>query len=544
MGWFGNGIGNTILSRPGLGQTWKPLQILNLYRLLLALILSVLFFSGMGPNFLGSHQPWLFGWLSGAYVLFALATVITIRRQRPGFREQTTLQVLMDIAVITLLMHASGGVTTGMGMLLVVNVAGGSLLLPGRHAFLFAAMASLAILAEQFYADLFRIFSTTAYTQSGILGAMLFAGAFLADGLSRRARASEALAAQRGVDLASLERLNEHIIQHMQSGIIVVDPELRIRLMNNAAWYLLGLPASVEGQRLGQVSAQLDVQLRRWLLDHEYQPVSFRVAPTAAELMPRFTALGSGGGSGNLVFLEDMARTSQQAQQLKLASLGRLTASIAHEVRNPLGAISHAAQLLGETPDLQAGDQRLIEIIGAHTRRVNEIVESILQLSRREASHPEVLDLKSWLAAFSEEFSLQHALGPGHLFLSIRPPETRVLIDATQFRQILTNLCENSLRYGRPPDGHYQLVLQGGITRETKGPYLDIIDNGPGIDPEVAFQIFEPFFTTDRTGGTGLGLYIARELAEANRARLDYIPVPTGGCCFRILFADPRIQTL
>jgi two-component system sensor histidine kinase PilS (NtrC family) len=544
MGWFGRGIGNTVLSRPGLGQTWKPLQILNLYRLLLALILGGLFFSGMGPNFLGSHYPWLFGWLSGGYVLFALATVGTIRRQRPGFREQTTLQVLVDITVITLLMHASGGVTTGMGMLLVVNVAGGSLLLPGRHAFLFAAMASLAILAEQFYADLFRIFSTTAYAQSGILGATLFAGAFLADGLSRRARASEALAAQRGVDLANLERLNEHIIQHMRSGIIVVDPELRIRLMNNAAWYLLGLPASVEGQRLEQVSSQLDVQLRRWLVDHEYQPASFRVAPTAAELMPRFTALGSGGGSGNLVFLEDMARTSQQAQQLKLASLGRLTASIAHEVRNPLGAISHAAQLLGEAPELQQGDQRLIEIIGTHTRRVNEIVENVLQLSRREASHPEVLELKHWLAGFSEEFSHQHALGPGHLFLSIRPPETQVLIDATQFRQILTNLCENSLRYGRPPDGHYQLVLQGGITRETKGPYLDIIDNGPGIDAGVASQIFEPFFTTDRSGGTGLGLYIARELAEANRARLDYIPVPTGGCCFRILFADPRIQTL
>jgi len=262
-----------------------------------------------------------------------------------------------------------------------------------------------------------------------------------------------------------------------------------------------------------------------------------------AELIPRFTMLGSHSEAGTLILLDDQARLSQQAQQLKLASLGRLTASIAHEIRNPLGALSHAAQLLGETPGLGRAEERLVEIIGTHTRRMNEIVESVLQLSRRDAGHPETLRLRPWLEEFINEFTELNDLDAEQVSLAISPPTTEILADEVQLRQILNNICENSLRYGQPATGRYHLSLQGGLSREIRGPFVDIVDEGPGILPDLVSQLFEPFFTTDRSGGTGLGLYIARELAENNRARIEYIPVPTGGSCFRIVFADPRQQT-
>lgn len=534
---------NHPLLRPGLAQTWWPLQVFNVYRMLLALIMAGLFFSEMGPSFLGRHDPSLFAMVSVVYLIVGFSGFWSIHRKRPDFATQTTALVFTDIVALTLMMHASGGVTTGLGMLLAVSVAAGSLLLPEANPLLFAAVGSLCILGEQLYADFNNQFPSTAYTQAGILGVMLFSSALLAMVLSQRARRSEALASRRGVDLANMERLNEHIIQHLQAGLLVVDARHRIRLMNNSAWFLLGLPASVEGEALGQISSRLHDQLAAWQRDRKSEPKPFRLEMNGAELIPRFTMLGNDTETGTLILLDDQARMSQQAQQLKLASLGRLTASIAHEIRNPLGALSHAAQLLGETPGLGRAEERLVEIIDTHTRRMNEIVESVLQLSRRDAAHPETLPLRPWLEEFINEFVELHNLAAKQVSLAISPPATEILADDGQLRQILNNICENSLRYGRSAGGRYHLSLQGGLSREIRGPFLDVVDEGPGILPDLVPQLFEPFFTTDRRGGTGLGLYIARELAENNRARLEYIPVPTGGSCFRIIFADPREQT-
>lgn len=526
--------------RPGPAQTWKPLQVLNLYRLALALLFSGLGLGGLGPRFLGEQFPELFNWTSVAYLVFALGSALTISRRRPGFGTQVYLQVAADVAAVTIFMHASGGATSGLGMLLLVTIAGASLLMPGRHAFLFAATASLAILAEQFYAHLLHVFPTTAYTQAGMLGAAFFAAAVLADALSRQARESETVAAQRGVDLANMEKLNAQIIQYMQSGIVVVDADERVVLMNNAAWYLLGLPARVEGQRMVQVSTQLSQQLREWQADRGREPHSFRNQLTGPDLLPSFTALGSDARAGVLVLLEDASLLAQQAQQMKLASLGRLTASIAHEIRNPLGAISHAAQLLAEGEGLGTADQRLVEIIGTQSQRMNTIIENVLQLSRRSNARPEVVPLGPWLTHFCSEFAHQQGLDAEQLALTVTPADTEVWIDPSQLHQILTNLCENAQRYGKDPaSGRLQLTLTGGITRESRVPFLEIVDNGPGIEPELTGQIFEPFFTTD-SGGTGLGLFIAKELCECNLAQLDYVPIPTGGSCFRLVFADPK----
>ena len=514
----------------------RPLTIFFYYRLMLASLLGILYFSKAGPALLGYTNPGLFALVVIIYFGLVIASGLLLYTARPlSLNQQTFLMVLVDICAITLLMHASGGISSGLGMLLAVSIATGSLITRGVYASLEAAMASIFILSEQVYAHLNQTFATTSYTQAGLLGALFFAIAILARVMARQLKSSEALATQRQLDLANMEQLNDYVIQHMLTGIIVVDTQSTIRLMNESAWYLLGMPEVGTGSPLEQACHKLAVQLTEWDQTTHSTPEPFRPNAGGRELTAGFSMLGENNKGGAVIFLEDTATVTQQAQQMKLASLGRLTASIAHEIRNPLGAISHAEQLLKESPEIPQADRRLIDIISTNTRRVNEIIESILQLSRRGRSLPREFLLKPWLEQFIGELARTLNLPEGVIKLQIDPDSTLIRTDPSQFRQVFVILCENSIRHFDREREALSIQISGGITRESGGPFVDIIDNGPGITPEHVRQMFEPFFTT-RNAGTGLGLYIAKELCEANRLGLDYIAVPGGGSCFRITF--------
>ncbi len=394
------------------------------------------------------------------------------------------------------------------------------------------------MLAEQVYGSITgTAVSGNDYTRAGLFGAAFFATASLAHMLARRVRESEALAARRGIDVANLEALNAYIIQHLQSGVVVVDHEGRVRLVNELAWRLLGMPGRPTAKPLAALAPQLADSLAAWRSQPDRQPVPFRSPAGGTAIAPAFTPLGTATGTGAVIFLEDTATVAQRAQQLKLAALGRLTASIAHEIRNPLGAISHAGQLLGEAPDLATGDRRLVEIIREQCERVNTIVENVLQLSRREPSQPQRIELGPWLENFATEFSQYEHVPPGRLQVQVEPADSRIQFDPTHLHQVLWNLCKNALEHGGTDSEPHVILRGGGGDRTQGGPYLDVIDNGPGIAAEAEQQMFEPFFTT-HAGGTGLGLYIARELCECNQAGLSYQPVPGGGSCFRIEFSN------
>jgi two-component system, NtrC family, sensor histidine kinase PilS len=253
----------------------------------------------------------------------------------------------------------------------------------------------------------------------------------------------------------------------------------------------------------------------------------------SAVVAAKFTSLGQ--GRGTLIFVDDTSAAARQAQQLKLASLGRLSASIAHEIRNPLGAISHAAQLLGESPCLGVGERRLVEILLNHCARVNGIVKNVLHLSRRKPSQVQALELRPWLERFCEEFCGSKGMAPDAVVFQLAAPEMRIEVDPSQLQQILWNLCDNAWRHSQG-GGAPRLQLKAGITAPQGQAWIEVLDTGPGIPAEIADQIFEPFFTAQRAG-TGLGLYVARELAECNGAHLEYQPGVKGGSCFRLCFS-------
>ncbi|MFA6052632.1 MAG: HAMP domain-containing sensor histidine kinase [Methylobacter sp.] len=513
-------------------QAWTLLQVFVGYRLILAGLFIILFYSHTGPLLLGAYDSRLFTVCSQAYLILSVISAVCIFGRFTGYTAQAQLLIFTDIIILTLLMHACGGVNSGMGTLLAVSIASGGLLIGGRCAMVFAAIASLSVLAEQVYADHTGGFETTSYTYAGMLGAAFFTIALLSYILAKRSEQILQLADQQQQTITKLEDLNQYIIQHLQSGIIITNEHQAIQMANEAALRLANL--AVLPTCLDDISAYLAEAFKTWLIDPEQDSVQLQLL-NQAEIHIRFMQLPTVNEFLYMIIIEDVTLYNQRLQQSKLASLGRLTASIAHEIRNPLGAISHAGQLLSENPHLSAQDQRLTQIIQTHSGRVNQIIDDILQLSRRTDSRREKVFLTPWLSNYLESFTLEHA----DMFkLSTAAEPLCAFIDPGHLRQIMDNLCQNALRYGKPEAG--QIILRAFMFQ--RSPCIEVIDNGTGISREHLNNLFEPFFTTS-SGGTGLGLYISRELAELNQAKLSYHLTGDNRSCFRLCLLNAE-QTI
>jgi two-component system sensor histidine kinase PilS (NtrC family) len=523
---------------------WRLLQVYLYYRLLLSLsLLAAYFFAERKTGLSGSLDQQLYFATAATYFVLTVLSLLTARLRTGRLGIQVFIIIVTDILAIGILEYANGQASSNLTILLVVTVAAGSILVEGKLAIFFAAVATLVVLYKQVYGAILKgSFSQDELVQSALIGIACFATSILAQQIARRLRESAELAGQQAKDLANLEELNHHIIQRMRTGIVVVNGNNEILLLNDACWKMFGMPRMSDHLKLENISPELSQQLTQWRTNNFVRTRPFRASYTGPEVQANFTSLDTGESSNALIFVDDNTRMAQQAQQLKLASLGGLTASIAHEIRNPLGAISHASQLLQESSDLNKGDARLAEIIHQHCVRMNKVIENVLQLSRRKAVQPELFNMRDWLGSFIEDFkSTQNE--PVDIDFRCSRSDLTFRIDPSQMGQVLTNLFQNGLRYSEKNTGKRTLQVVADINIQTEQPTLDIIDRGPGVANDVRDKIFEPFYTSEKSG-TGLGLYIARELCEANQARLDYIPTKSGSC-FRITFSHPaRIVTI
>ncbi len=507
--------------------------------LFLAGLLGVALLAG-DPPIIGTRDPTLFVVTSCFYLAFALVVVLW-QWPRPVIRQAATLAVLaVDIVAVVTLMYAAGGVRSGIGALLVVFVGAAGLTLRGRLAFLAAAVAALAVLAEQALGLALGQSTLQAFVPAGVLGGIIFIIASAAYPLARRLEESEALARQRGIDLANLAQLNEYIIQNLRESIVVVDEANRVRLINQSATEHLGLAEPGSGQDLARAAPRLDRVLADWRRQGNplLQPPPFLADDGSTRINAYFAPLGGRADGPVLMFIEDAGALAQKVQQSKLAALGRLSASIAHEIRNPVGALSHAAQLLEESEAIAPADRRLVDIIRTNSRRVNEIVESVLQLSRRDTTRPALIYLRDWTREFGREFTSTLELFEEQVRVNAGEDDVEVRIDPGHLRQVVWNLCENAVKYASEAAGGISVEISFGRLAGSRRPYLEVADRGPGIAEDLREQIFEPF-ATGRSGGTGLGLFISRELCECNQAVLSHEPRPGGGSVFRIVFADP-----
>ena len=415
-----------------------------------------------------------------------------------------------------------------------------ALLAGGAIAFAVAAIAALGLLIQQILVVILVNTNpgSNDYPLAGILGVVLFLVAVCAWPVSERLRESEALVRKQEVDLANLAQLSQYILQHLRESILVIDSSERIRLINESAAEMLGDSLAIPGALIGEVSPKLLYLLTTWRTDGTLGGATTFVAADGARVIrPHFARLGSADPAPVIAFLEDTTRLATKVQQSKLAALGRLSASIAHEIRNPVGAICHAAQLLAESPALDVEDRRLTDIMQTHSTRVSGIIENVLQLSRREPPRPTTFSLAGWLFRFREEFCTTLQLAWQQLVIDLASEDVQVRIDATQLHQIVWNLCQNSVTHALPQSGGAPITLRHGRIGGIGRPFLEVADHGPGIASVDLERIFEPFFTRTQHG-TGLGLFLARELSLANGATLLYEPREGGGSVFRIVFAN------
>lgn len=513
------------------------------YRFLLALALLGLHAWGVNPVMFGGVEPGLYFSVSVAYVTIAAITLGFYQLQRHHLSSpQLFFSLLADIVAQTLLMYASGGLSSGIGYLLLVTVAAGSIFFAGQLAVVIPAVASICIILESAVGVILLGRSDNSVFPAGLLGVLLFITALIFGRLSRALVQAERQAATESELSAELQQLNQLIINRMLTGILVVDDEGTVEQLNSAATELLGHAPNQRPLRRGD-SIRGETRLMERLREWRHAPWT-RAGPFIprfgdTELQANFARLEQAGKDRTIVFLEDFRAATQQAQQLKLASLGRLTGSIAHEIRNPLGAISHASELLSESNSDNPANARLTAIIQGQVGRMNHIVNNVLQLSRRQQHKPRAIDLASWLDDFLEHYRQGWHREPK---IELRLDETGqpITFDPVQLQQVLTNLLDNALRYSEEATGEPWAAIRSSLSTDGQTTTLDVLDRGHGVAEEHRGKLFEPFFTTS-SGGSGLGLYIARELCAINYATLKYqAPYGDEPGFFRISFVHPE----
>ena len=505
---------------------WRSLQFFNGYRLAVAALLLAAGGMFVESKFLGSYDRTAYLYTSAAYVVFAAVCFLPTRVRRPDLDWQLSIQVAADVVFVVVLMHASGGASTGIGLLLLAVLAGAGLISRGRLALFHAALASIGVLLEHTYQVLGRDASVTQFVQIGFLSIGYFATAWVAHMFARYTVQSEQLAAQREIDLANMAQVNQLVIQDMDAGVVVIDSDGKIRSRNAKADALLGPLRSDDVEvSLHERAPALAGRIARW---RESAPANAGPTTTLIGGKPvsvRFVPVGHGGRVGAVLFLEDLTRVQTQARQMKLASLGRLTANIAHEIRNPLSAISHATELLQEEGGLNETTTRLLRIIHDNTQRLDRMVQDVLRLNRRDSAHKELFNLAEFLRVFAEQFCSIERIDPRVIRLELAI-DVVVRFDRSHLNQVMWNLCRNALRYCRERPDSIRIWLDHSAWGDRVR--LSVIDDGPGVAAQYRAHLFEPFFTT-APSGTGLGLYIAREVCEANEAALDYVESNMGG---------------
>jgi two-component system sensor histidine kinase PilS (NtrC family) len=523
---------------------WRVIGLLNLYRLLVPLVLLAIQ-AFAGPDWsLVTERPRLFVGSCIAYFTAAVLLVIARRLHWSSLRIVAFVNASVDALAIGLILYASGGVASGLGILLVLPVLALTVLAGPRDAFLIAAVAALAVLTQQVFAGSVNGAPTTDYVTAGFFGVVLFVVALAMRPVANRLSESEALVRRQELDLANMAQLSQYIVQHLRESILVLDVQDRIRLINESAAQILGDQRAYPDALIGEASPRLLYLLESWRKASAAGGAAasaeqtFVGADGARLIRPHFAPLGELNPGPVLIFLEDTSVIEEKVQQSKLAALGRLSASIAHEIRNPVGAMSHAGQLLAESPHLRAEDQRLTQIIRSNAERVSGIIDNVQRLARRQEAHLERLPLGAWIDEFRQEFCQTMQWPPARLKVSSASPALEVRVDPDQLRQILWNLCENALKHAIGESAEQSVEILYGRMTGSERPFLEVADRGAGVASEHADRMFEPFYSGG--GGTGLGLFLARELAQANGAALLYEPRPGGGSIFRLVFADPR----
>lgn len=470
-------------------------------------------------NWWQADSPKVLPIILGGYL--ALSVVIIQHANKHDIFEMDSLlpYQLFEIIIMGLLMIYIAPKQQDLALLLLFHVGIGNLLVSKLYGYLLAAMATIMVLTQGF---LHPDDVTDRIVSGSFICISFFIEALIIQTLSSSLSEAQTQAVETQSQLDSAAKLNDLIIERMHTGVCVVNKAGQILRINRAAQERLNniqpydfIPSLV----IERFNYWLEYDLQN---ESEIQLNSNDVHSTA------FVFFASIDENSTLVFIENKDTVVRKAHQFKLNSLARMAASIAHEIRNPLNAVSHAAQLLVENPKLSSEDQRLCDIILNHCTRMDTIIQNVMQISKRSTSELQWIQLEKWLKDTSLELSQEF-----NCAFKINGPAIEVRFDPSQLQQVLLNLTQNACRYGKARESDGISIL---LSKENQRPCLSFIDSGDGISEQALEYLYEPFYTTSASG-TGLGLYLIKELCEANHAEIRYDSNYKQGAKFDIFFA-------
>jgi len=532
------------LISPAGAENWRGLRLANAYRLLLALALTAAALTDRGPGLFGQTDPSLFMIMAWAYLFLAMAFEWILELRLISFRPQAHLHTLGDMACLILLAYASGGPQGPIALVLVIAVGIAAVLHGGRAAIGYAAAAGILVIGEAVFSSVIQA-DADHITNSGFLAAALLLITVLITAFERRAAAWEKRSHSQAQEVRYLSELALRVIDQTENGIVVSDPRGQIEYINDAARQLLRdpereAPLEANPSDLGAVCPAVRDALQDW---HRGEGPQMADLDHPRRIRLQFHRIETALGPRALILLLDLTAEDERVRRDKLAALGRLIASIAHEVRNPLSSIRQAAELLPDS-DTAAEREQLTAIITRHSDRINRLVEDVLGAARAPVVHTQSVNLDDWLEQFaaSRRQRWEKTDTAPRLETTVLDGPAVARVDVAHLWQIMDNLCDNAERHALTEAGRLELGITVG--RADGHWRIRVCDNGHPIETTTRSALFEPFFTT-HSRGTGLGLFVSRELALANHGELalddpDRAPGRAGNCFVLTLPAANR----
>ncbi len=504
----------------------------NAFRLVIALvILFVLFF--------GSYQSTaseLFNIAKSTAIVYLVDSILMIvllnrNPEQPHILAQFAF--ITDVLITGVLIYTLDSLANGTGLLLIFWCSAAALVLSRKFAIILASASALFVLGFTGWYVLYGDGDANRWLVAGIYATTFMLGALTFSALARWNQQYELLARQHRVDLGNLEQVNEIIIRRMRAGVLVIDANDEVRLMNESAWFLLGSPNTTD-HKITEIAPELMKLLRAWRSGRDVPDEPVALTLGHSPVIPSFITIPGTKIQATLVFLQDTAKLSRQASTIATDTLAKLSGSIAHEIRNPLAAIVNAGELLQESTTLSEGNRRLLDIISNQSERINNIIENIFQLSRQQRSRAEVLLLNSELQTLVTEY--KKMMPDSGLNIRLELPMTPVygLFDRSQFQQVIHQLLENATTHAKTAEAMIDVIIGLNVQLGTGKPIVDVQDNGVGIDEAIIADIFEPFYSTHKQG-SGLGLYITQQLCAINQTEISAISQHQSGALFRMI---------
>jgi two-component system sensor histidine kinase PilS (NtrC family) len=503
----------------------------------------------MAVDLFSQRGPSLLLGLCGAYALLALFSRLWSAGGEPAGlarrRWRWWATVGVDVAAFSAMHWLNPTATLNHAALLVLPVLMAGVLSPRVPALATAAAASLLLLGTAWERAMAGGDITLLLSQAGMAGVGLFVIVLVSGQMASRL-AREERTARGSLELARQQaELNRLVIDEMSDGVLVVDRKGRVRAANPAARALLSdsgacppAPFSLAsqpgwGRLLDAVTGAYATG--QWPAAGMDLTVAYTgETPRSVRVRARFTRgarlMGGNGASEHgdevlgVLFLEELRTVLARQREERLAAMGRISAGIAHEIRNPLAAVSQANALLQEDA-LRTDQQRLVQIVADNVERLRRIVDDVMEAAPGSMAPSRTIDATAEVAAICAEWARTVGLALGsESRLRARLPKEPLgaVFDPDHLRRVLVNLLENALRHASEEPGAVLVLLEpldGPLVR------LAVASDGDPIPPEVEAHLFEPFHST-RSRGTGLGLYICRELCERHGASIDYLRRP------------------